>query len=160
MCLDSSSKFSHSSCDHINLVMKVLKFFREAGATLKPRKFIFTIGTAQYHANLICLQHLEIATSSTDAPKKLNLPPNISNFSSAVELIKVFPRFRPYASRIAAAINNSLENDKQKCFKVLIALELRTLHKLQKVLVCPTTLAFHKAIKKYRLDANACNMKI
>lgn len=112
--IDIIVAFSKSLEDYIGQVPRVLWLLYEASVAFKPKKFKFFSKKINYLSIVIGPGRLELAQHTTSVVAKRKHPTTQTKLRPFLGLCKVFKRFLPNFSCLAAPLNKTLEKYQAK----------------------------------------------
>lgn len=109
--LDSIVVFSKIAERHIEHILSDLTLFQRGGVTLKPKKRILFTNQIDYLRHVKWLRQSQIASSTADAIRLFQQPPNISEMRSFLGLCDLFRRLVSTSARTAALLDWKLPKE-------------------------------------------------
>jgi RNase H-like domain found in reverse transcriptase/Reverse transcriptase (RNA-dependent DNA polymerase) len=153
--LDDVIIYSPDKASHLRHVAEALNLLREAGLSLKLKKYRFSSQTVDYLGHVIRPGRLGVAEKNTDALRDAALPRTQTDLRSFWGLCNVYRRFVPHLASLAAPLNVYLTKGKPSVLGILSDPALAAFNSLRQKLLSPPVLALPRREGKLWLDTDA-----
>lgn len=101
-----------------------------------------------------------MSTRTVESVRGLQLPTNLTEHRSFLELCNVIPSFALIFSRVAISLNKKLLNDQLQTFDGMSDEEITALETLKAKLIEPTVLPLPQSQGDYTVGTEACDKQI